>query len=220
MNVKDFENIHSGETMLLVGNGPNLHLTPPELFDMPSIGMNTIHKYKNWRPSYWIGVDGRIREEFGAAIENNLVAVPKFVPIPKLRTWTGKNFVYFRNKPGALWSSEKGTLWQREFDTEITYGCVMHVAIKLARHMGASTILIVGMEHDPENFRQHFWGLDEGMGMSAPIGEWIKGYGQLCNGLANEGRRLINISENTFVPEEIIPRDDWRKYASAEAIGE
>jgi hypothetical protein len=96
---------------------------------------------------------------------------------------------------------------------------VMHVAIKLAYYMGAKTILIIGMEHDLQNQQAHFWGRDEGMPPTAPLNEWLEGYRQLTEGLQANGVKILNISENTFVPDEVIPRDDWKNWIKSKKKG-
>lgn len=218
MTLKSFENIHHGHTMLLVGNGENLNLTPPEWFDYPSIGMNTIVLYKGWKPDYYIAVDRRVEKEFGGRILSRYADVPKLIPNRMSREWTGQTFHRWDHNPGPLWSSEKGALWQNDIEGKINYGNVMHVAMKIAFYMGAKTILIIGMEHNPKTGQPHFWGTDTGMPVHVPLKEWLEGYRQIVNGLHNHGVEIYNISPGTFVPEEIIPRDDWRKYANAEAI--
>jgi len=79
--VDTFRNKHSG-TCLLIGNAPNLLLTPPELFDYPSFGMNTIHK-SSYTPSYYVTVDSRVRREFGEVMDI-YKDIPKFLPSPDL----------------------------------------------------------------------------------------------------------------------------------------
>lgn len=221
MNIADYRDIHKDQTMLLVGNAGNLALTPPWAFDYPSIGTNTIVLYDGWSPDYYIAVDRRIDREFGKAIKRKYADIPKFIPDRMTRDWNGDTFIRWPNVAGPLWQPQKGTLWQPNIDTKpITYANVMHVAIKLAWHMGANPILIIGMEHDPNNLKRHFWAeVDSGMG-SIPLGTWLDGYKQLADGLHNNGVEIYNISVNTFVPENIIPRADWHKYANAESTAE
>lgn len=221
MSLEPFRDKHKGETMLLVGNSSNLLLTPPELFDYPSIGTNTIHLYKGWSPSYYIAVDRRVEREFGKFILRKYLDIPKIIPDRMGRDWMGEGFYRWKHEPGPLWDTKHGRLWQEDIGTTpITYGNIMHVALKLAHFMGAKTILIIGMEHDPEHIKRHFWtDEDHGMG-SIPIREWLEGYRQMREGIEAKGGRVLNISENTFVPEEILPRDDWHNWATREVIKE
>ena len=206
--ISKFHNLHKGETCLLIGNAENLLLTPPELFPYPSFGMNTIHKL-GYQPTYYVAVDSRIMREFSevAVIYEN---IPKFIPTPNLDKWQGKNFYRFYHRPGALWPRNKKELWPSGLMTEegITYGNVMHVAMQLAYYMGFSTMLIVGMEHgkDPRN---HFWGPDEGMTGAVPVDDWLMGYKELREGM---GVKMLNLSVNTFVPDNIIQKDHWMKW--------
>jgi len=213
-----YRNAHQGETILIIGNAKNLYLTPPESFNCATIGLNTIHKYQpaagQWIPDYYVAVDRRVAKEFGNAISERLWRTPKFVPERVLKYWHGHNFQAFRTMPGpGLWSPNKGSLWQKDPARElISYGNVMHVALKLAQLMNPARILIIGMEHDPANFRDHFWGLDQGMGFGADLKGWIEGYRQLRIGLESLGIEVLNISPNTFVSADAIPHDDFRKY--------
>ncbi len=218
-DIASFYNIHAGETGLLVGNGENLCLTPPKRFDVPTIGMNTIHRYEGWRPTYYVAVDRRVMREYGDAIVRRFGDLPKFIPAPKLNRWQGPNFYRFHNRLGPLYARRDGQIWQSRIDTdELTYTNVMHVAIKLAYFMGFTTILIVGMQHKPDNAKMHFWGEDTGMTVTnANLPEIYEGYRQLAAGLQARGRSLVNISEDTYVPEEIIPRGNWRDYLAKES---
>ena len=69
MQLADFHMRHKGETALVCGVGPNLTLTPPWWFDHPSFGVNTIYRAAwDWEPTYFVGVDERLRLDDGPAI--------------------------------------------------------------------------------------------------------------------------------------------------------
>lgn len=210
MDITRFKDVHKDQTILLVGNGENLKLTPPEKFDYPSIGMNTIHLYEGWKPTYYVALDRRVLVEFGEAIYKKFKDIPKFTPKPKLLRWRGDNFYRFHNRVGPLYPKGKENLWQEINEhTQITWGNVMHVAIKLAFYMGAKTILIVGMEHKPHKAKNHFWGEDVGMASEdANLKDIYKGYTELVAGLKSHKIKIYNISKETYVPETVIPRDD------------
>lgn len=217
MEITKFKNIHKGKTVLIVGNGENLSQTPPEDFDYPSIGMNTIHLYEGWKPDYYVTVDRRMMNEFGEAVYKKFETVPKFTPKPKLLRWRGKEFYRFSGRVGPLYHHGEN-LWQEDIEhAQVTYRNVMHVAIKLAYFMGAKTILIIGMEHKPHNARGHFWGADEGMPEDAALKDIFEGYQQLVAGLKKHRVKLLNISENTYVPEEVIPKDKAKNWLPKKA---
>jgi len=212
-SIKQFRNIHEARTILLVGNGGNLKLTPPENFDYISIAMNTAHLYNgDWKPSFYTAVDQRVVDEFGGAIAHKYQNIPKIVPT-RINNWAGDNFYEFTNAPGVLWSRDQSDLWQDDIGNElVTYGNIMHVAIKLAYYFGAGTILIIGMEHNPDDARNHFWGVDEGMPFGVPLDDWFEGYIQLRKGLAKKGVQIFNISAETYVPGDVLPQDNFEKW--------
>lgn len=210
---KEFKDVHRGKVLLVVGNGKNLDLTPPEVFGYLAIGMNTIVKHPNWVPDYYVAADRRVFREHGEEIQKKLLYVPKFLPAPTMTRWDGPNTFFFRTYPGMLWPKNRKDLWQKDLETgPLIYGNSMHIAIKLAYFMGAKTILIIGMEHKPHKADVHFWGKDEKMSPDQPVKEWIRGYGILAENLANSKVKLLNISQGTHVPAKTIPRDDWENW--------
>lgn len=203
----DYKDIHKGETALLVGNGENLHLTPPELFEYRSFGMNTIHKYEGWMPNYYTAVDNRLMREFGKDVESKFRYIPKFIPTG-LKEWQGDNFVIFNHLAHSLKDG-----WKPEtLKDGITYHSSMHVAMQLAYWMGFKTLLIIGVSHNPENGQPHFWGDDEGMPKNPPLKDFLMGYDVLVKGMQERKVEVINISVNTHVPNEIIPRGNWKDW--------
>jgi hypothetical protein len=212
-DIAQFRGIHAGEMCLLVGNGPNLHLTPPEWFGYPSFGMNTVHMYEGWRPDYYTAVDVRVMKEFGTEIVQRLGDVPKFVPSPNLDRWQGPNFHRFNFRPGPVWRKERGRIWNPDaLEQSIQYSSVMHVAMQIAFYMGFTTLLVIGMQHKPGEAHVHFWGSDAGMGVSDPLQSWLDGYKQLTDDMRARGVKVINISEDTYVSENIIPRGNPRDW--------
>lgn len=219
MNIEPFQNIHKGEVILFVGNGENLGLTPPENFDYPSIGVNEIHLYseiykRDWRPTYYTTVDRKNMREFGDKIAKEFVDIPKFIPTPRMDKWQGENFYRFKNNTGGLlWPKCKRELWQNDIIREpMIYGNISHVGIKLAYFMGAKMILIIGMQHQPHKEDRHFYGINLAMSADQSTQGWFQGYKVLCEELEKRKVKLLNISENTYVPENVIPRDNWENW--------
>jgi hypothetical protein len=213
MELKDFYNYHKGQTCLLVGLGPNLHLTPPELFNYPSFGLNTIYKYKGWKPTYYAGVDERLEREDGAAIVEVYKDVPKFVSSPDRDTWQGDNFYRFKHRAGDMMQGGKAANQPHALTRDgIAYVNVMTAAMQIAWHMGFTTMLIIGMQHKPDELYKHFWGEDGKKTDGQTAEHWLLGYAALVRGM--NGVKVLNISEDTYVDENIIARDEWRKYAN------
>lgn len=205
---QDFHNRHKGETCLLVGNGKNLHLTPPNMFDLPSFGMNTIYRYEGWKPNYYTAVDNRVMREFGKEIAEKYADIPKFIPVG-LKDWQGENFVIFNHLAADLKNG-----WKPEtLQDGMTYHLSMHVAMQLAYWMGFTTLLMIGVHHKPNEARQHFWGVDEGMAENVPVNDWMNGYKTLVDGMFVRGITILNISESTHVPADVLPRGDWRDWS-------
>lgn len=212
-----FKNSHAGETILIVCNGANLNLTPPYLFNFPSIGLNTVHLYNDWTPTYYTAVDVRLAQEFGASILERFTNIPKFIP-DRLSFWAEQSkadqFYKFEMRPGFLWSpNDAEKLWQDGIEN-MTFSNIVHVAIKIALYMGAAKILIIGMEHASDQGKSHFWGKDENGVDDVPLAEWFEGYKQLVEGAKVRGVDILNLSPNTYVPDSIIPRTDWREFVA------
>lgn len=167
--------------------------------------MNTIHRYIDWNPTYYVAVDHRVYREFGKDIERKYKFIPKFILAGKLDEWRGENFIRFLQ-------STRDEFDLNNLESGIAMKNVMQAAMQLAFYMGFTTMLIIGMHHRPEAGKLHFWGMDEGMRNPAPLVEWFEGYRILVREMAARGVQVLNISEGTHVPEDVIPRDDWRKY--------
>ena len=207
MDYLAFRNIHKGETALLVGNGTNLSLTPPFLFNYPAFGMNTIHKYEGWKPKYYTGVDNRLMREFGKDIAEKYKDIYKFIP-SGLKDWQGEKFVIFNHLAKDLQDG-----WKPEtLQDGITYHNVMHVAMQLAYWMGFTTLLMIGVHHKPDNGQSHFWGKDTGMPNQVPLRDWVNGYKTLVTGMKERGVTVLNISERTYLAEDVIPRGKWKDW--------
>jgi hypothetical protein len=220
MQLADFYNKHKGETCLIAGLGPNLNLTPPEQFPHPSFSVNTIFRHPTWKPTYYVGVDERLRVENGAELAEKLKDVPKFIPTPDFDDLQGENFYRFRHRQsgeilvGGQLANQKDALLK----TGISYFRVMDAVMQIAWHMGFTTMLFVGVQHkpvsenEPDVDREHFWGLDKGAIPNQSNDTWFHGYKTLCNSMT--GVRVLNISADTYVPEDVLPRDDWRNWIS------
>lgn len=213
MQLSDFYNLHKGETCLIVGVGANLPLTPPTWFDYPSFGVNTIYKQTqwDWKPTYFVGVDDRLEREDGKAISEIYKDIPKFIPRPDRDSWQGENFYRFYHRPGLMFvggmtADHPQALTHRG----IAYHKIMEVVFQIAWHMGFTTMLMIGVQHKPDAYREHFWGLDkESVEQDQQI--WFDGYRDMRSAMGNK-IKVLNISEDTYVPEEYLPRDDYRNW--------
>ena len=218
MRLADFHDLHRGQTCLIVGVGPNLALTPPEWFDYPSFGVNTIYKYEGWKPTYFVGVDERLRLEDGPAIVEAYPEIPKFFPAPDWDALAGPEIYRFMHRTwGGLSMPGRSP---RDPDALMRHGIhyyrVMDAVFQIAWHMGFTTMLMIGVQHKPnqgaDEDRAHFWGTDTKAVPNQPFDWWFEGYRHFAHGMT--GVRVLNISEDTYVPEDVLPRDDWRRWVT------
>jgi hypothetical protein len=209
MQLTDFHNYHKGETALMVGNGNNLHKTPPHWFHYPSFGLNTIFYYEGWKPTYYVAVDAVMEERYGEQVKEAYPDVPKFIP-SELSTWQGDGFVYF--KPFRQGISVPGVpITNRDAPNKgIGFTNSMTAAMQIAVYMGFSTMLMIGVEQKPGDLITHFWGADPQMPKSQTDEHWNIGYLDVQR--SNPHLRVLNISADTFVPENVLPRDDWKNW--------
>jgi hypothetical protein len=211
MQLSDFYNLHAGETCLIVGIGPNLKLTPPEWFDYPSFSVNTIYKYEGWKPDYWVAVDLRIRNRWHTVkLPEHYKDVAKFIPSPDWDVVPG-DFYRFRRRPGFDIFLGGQLPNQRQVMTQwgINYRRVMDAVLQIAWHMGFKTMLMIGIDHNPANRLAHFWGDNSWDVANSFI--WEERGMEECRRTMNDVT-MLNISENTYLPESVIPRDDWQKW--------
>ena len=212
----DFHKIHTGQTCLIVGVGPNLKLTPPELFRYPSFGVNTIYKYECWKPTYFVGVDERLKLEDGAAIVEKYKDIPKFFPAPDWDDLQGDNIYRFKHRTG----SDLFIGGQSPKDADalthkgITYRRVMDAVFQIAWHMGFTKMLMIGVQHKPydenDSDRAHFWGIDTKAYANQPFDWWFAGYRECVRAMNDV--QVLNISADTYVSEDVLPRGtftDW-----------
>lgn len=196
---------------LLVGNAPNLYLTPPECFDLPSIGMNTIHRYEGWMPNYYVTVDQRVLREFGEVVNEKYRAIPKFVPTPHLDGWQGENVYRFNHLAHELWNDRY--IWTTKTIREgFAYHSAMHAAMQVAAYLGYTTLVMIGVQHKPDAGRMHFWGEDVKMPHDVPLRDWLTGYSVLAKSMKRCGIEVLNVSEDTYVDESILPRGNWKDW--------
>lgn len=216
MELKDFHGLHKGETCLIVSLGPNLKKTPPELFDYPSFSINSIYKYDGWRPDYYVGVDQRLWDENANEILNTFWDIPKFIPSPDQDAIEGNNLYRFKHRLGDIYiggqlPNHPDALTMRG----IAYRRVLGAVFQIAYYMGFERILVIGIQHKPGDEREHFWGHDAGVIVEQPLIHWFEEYHYWSHlGLAE----VLNISEDTYVPEKVMPRGDWREWATKERL--
>ena len=205
---------HKGETCLIISLGPNLHLTPPTEFNYPSFGINTYYRHvkEYGKPTYFVGVDNRLFREGGKEISEVYSDIPKFIPTPDRDDLDGENFYRFLHRPGGEIFVGGHLPWDKNYLTKsgVNYKRILGAVFQIAYFMGFTTMVLIGLQHKPGEESQHSWGFDpKGFG-GQPQTIWFEEYHHWAN--LTESIKVYNISEDTYVPESSIPRDDWKKW--------
>jgi hypothetical protein len=139
--------------------------------------------------------------------------VPKFFPSPDWDDLQGENIYRFRHEHrGDLFVGGQSpadikalTQWG------ITYRRIMEAVFQIAYWMGFRTMLMIGVQHKPDTRQELFWGTDEGEPERDFLWEEL-GYIECRRALS--GARILNISEDTYVTEDVLPRGDYRNWNS------
>ena len=212
MKLEDYHKLHAGKTCVVVGLGPNLKLTPPTLFDYPTFGINTIYKQSlwDWKPTYYVGVDERLRLEDGEAVTAIYKDVPKFFPSPDWDELQGENIYRFIHRPGSQYiiGGQLPTAKDALLRYGITYYRILDAVFQIAAWMGFTTILCIGVQHKPNTRKDLFWGHDDG----EPEEDFEfeeAGYKYFASALPV---KILNISQDTYVPENVLPRDNYKNW--------
>lgn len=211
----EYQNIHAGETCLIIGNGPSLKDIPLEfLKKYKSFGTNRIYLMDDFVPSYYVAINALVIEQ--SFMQILALPCPKFV-----RAMYATTFNAFPLR----------SVHDRKFHPDIENGIdegwtVTYCCMQIAFHMGFTTALLVGVDHrysqdgkpnqkvtatepDPNHFDPRYFG---------PGVEWQ------CADLTNSrlayieadkaykaaGRKIINLTPGTAL--DVFAKDDWRKW--------
>lgn len=199
MNFEDFKDIHKGEEIICIGNGPSLeNVSISFLKSRPSFGLNYIVHYNEFLdgfvPTYWVALDGGTMEEIAS-----LPKIPKFVPTRQKGTLQAKGLFDETVIPFDLGNMEH--------PGGMGYGTTLLAATHIASvHMGASTVYLVGFDcakamhsrrpqvkgktgcphfYDPELEPKY-------------MGGWCNMFGILDKWLRKRGQKIVNLSHPTM----------------------
>lgn len=176
MRIEEFNNIHDGERVFILGNGPSLQQTPLEkLDDEITIGLNEISKIyddTDWRPSYFVFHDAVHEDwnQFGVdsfntvGIEKDTIdsiqatvelGIPCFFSRPAER--------WFRKEKNALFYTPKTTptdeqkriiserkpaaAWSKDITEYVTcFASTISVCAQIANYMGFDNLYFLGCD--------------------------------------------------------------------------
>lgn len=149
--LRQFKNIHIGETCFIVGNGPSLCADDLEILckkNIPTFGFNRIYlmfECTDWRPTYYMSQDEKMLGNC-KDIVNKLDLKFKFVPLVHKYYYdiNIEDAFYFR----MIQSNTDIPIFSQ--DISLGFGAsntVAYSAAQLAAYMGFKRIYLIGVDH-------------------------------------------------------------------------
>jgi hypothetical protein len=143
--LQELKDSRRGERCFIIGNGPSLKNTDLEkLRSEATIGMNRFYLAfpdLGFPTSYYLSVNDLVVEQCAADIQ--ALKMPRFVSW-RSRRWlqpdTDLNFLYTTYTGKKFARDASGRLWE---GATVTY-----VAMQLAYHLGFSTVILIGVDHN------------------------------------------------------------------------
>lgn len=143
-----FKDIHKGETVFIIGNGPSLCPADLELIARrPSFGSNKIYLLfgrTTWRPTYYSVEDELVAKQNINAINNAEMIRLAFYRRDFNRTLEPKHphmwfddWHYYRPFPKFSMDPARGLFWG---------GSVLYINAQIAVWMGATTLAFIGVD--------------------------------------------------------------------------
>lgn len=226
--IQDFYLRHKGETVLVVGNGPSLDQTPLEKLSekYPTFCANKIYDSKvhdGFLPTYWAGVDHDMLHETLPWLTNHPeFRTERFIP----REFQLSGFHLLNVKIGHPISKDAS-------EYVALGGTVTVVNLQLAYYMGATTVLLVGVDHNypirgydgPPGSKFIGDGEDQGHFQSKSGAYFAKGqiynrpeldatgsisYPAVRKMFEADHRKVINLTPGTKL--EAFEKGDWKKW--------
>ena len=201
---------HSGDTGIAIGNGPSLRQVPVSfLSKFPSFGVNYIHLLP-FQPTYYVCVDTPVLTAnadavFDVASASKLAFLSAYHindAFPALqRLYTLPNAVLLERGTFSLPGEKVMSGWT-----------AVYVALKIAFHMGFSTMLLVGVDHTTE--WDHF-SPDYPLGnpMDSRRYEGQRQHFQIAaDAYASQDRRIVNLSPPSEL-DKILERGEVQQWA-------
>jgi hypothetical protein len=189
---------HKGETAIIVGNGDSLLTVPEEfLLRYPSFGANLI-PMKPFQPTYFSCINKKYITKFAAEMYDTAAnADMSFISDYHIKS----------NGPGSqkLYALDNVQLLGGDtiaFPGEffMSGGTVTYVNLKIAYFMGFETVLLVGVDHNPD--WTHFYGNHLNTPPSKrKFFEMTHHHFVASEVYKNAGRRVVNLSPPSALDE-------------------
>lgn len=217
MNFDDFKNVHKGEEVICIGNGPSLeNVSINFLRSRPSFGLNYLPTYNDlldgFLPTYWIALD-RVPMEVIPSLPDDM---PKFTPHRQFQSLEAEGVTKENNNVIAF------KMGDMDHPGGMGYGTTLLAAAHIASvHMGASTVFLVGFDCakalksvrprvQGKTGCPHFYDPEHD---PKPMNGWCNMFGILDKWLRKRGQKIINLSNPTFC--ESLERDSFLNHLEA-----
>lgn len=139
----EYRNIHSGETCVIVGNGPSLQRTElHRIKGVPTLGLNRIYLAQEElgiTPTYHVVVNQLVVEQ----------SKREFLDLPVPLFTTRANEANFGHRDNLTYlDTLQGPHFSRDVRKGVWEGAtVTYVAMQIAFHMGFERVVLIGVDH-------------------------------------------------------------------------
>lgn len=143
--IKAFKDIHRGERVFIIGNGPSLkHMDLSNLKNEFTFGMNRIYLLfpeLRFTTSYFVSINDLVIEQCADEIAG--------LPIPKFVAWHAHHhFKTFPDDMMFLYTTYTGPGFAHNVTHRVWEGAtVTNVALQLAFYMGFQQVVLIGVDH-------------------------------------------------------------------------
>ena len=199
-SIDDLYQTHTGETALIIGNGPSLNAIPDDLLNKyVSFGCNRI--WERFDPDSHVAVDGWVPEE--NELDFHALESVTLLPLDFLGKWRAD--YYFTHDYHPMWIMEKDLHPSYLRKPGIGWVGVTHAMLQIAFFMGFEKFLCVGL--DNTNTGKHFYDT-EPVHREVDPDLWEWGFAVLRDCFIP--KVILNISDYTELKS--LPRADWRNF--------
>lgn len=139
------KNQHKGERCVIIGNGPSLNQTDVERIRHEyTFGLNRIYlAWKDWgfSTSFYLSINDLVIEQ--CAHEISGLEIPLFI------SWRARRWISPQDNLHYLYTTYTGKKFGKDASRRLWEGAtVTFTALQLAYHMGFSTVVLIGVDHN------------------------------------------------------------------------
>lgn len=145
LKLKNFKNIHKGQSCFLVANGPSLKkMDLSFLKNEISFGLNRIYLAygdMGFTNDYLVSVNGLVLSQFSDEILN--------LNMPKFLNWESRELYGFKEDVNYIYKSLFGNNFGKDISKSLNPAAtVTYAALQIIYYMGFSKVIIIGMDHN------------------------------------------------------------------------